>query len=232
MNDERHCERCGKHFCGPRNKRFCSRNCSSYHSRGIPYVEKKIVCIGCEQTVVRTKHIKSLYCSAACQQANNHKIRSFIRALRKVLRLRGIEPIEPVAISVRNCDHCGKQFSKPLASTKRFCSPSCGNNSHNKHKIFVGRFGEPADRIDRYPVCVAFNWTCCRCGAEVHLSKSIGLQHDHLTATIDHILPKEHGGKHVWNNIQLLCIKCNVAKGTKISGQLPLQLGFLASNRL
>ena len=35
-------------------------------------------------------------------------------------------------------------------------------------------------------------------------------------ATIDHIIPLSLGGSHNLNNLQLLCIDCNIKKGNSI----------------
>ena len=34
--------------------------------------------------------------------------------------------------------------------------------------------------------------------------------------TMDHIVPKKHGGKDVKDNLQPMCFKCNVRKGSLI----------------
>jgi HNH endonuclease len=34
--------------------------------------------------------------------------------------------------------------------------------------------------------------------------------------TIDHVIPLSRGGKHQYNNVQMLCLHCNVTKGSKI----------------
>lgn len=46
---------------------------------------------------------------------------------------------------------------------------------------------------------------CAYCSEKVKLSK----------ATIDHVLPKDLGGKHEWNNTVLSCPKCNHTKSNK-----------------
>ena len=41
--------------------------------------------------------------------------------------------------------------------------------------------------------------------------------HKHLT--VDHIIPKSHGGKRKWNNLVTACAKCNGERGTNTSIQ-------------
>jgi len=38
-------------------------------------------------------------------------------------------------------------------------------------------------------------------------------------ATIDHVIPRVHGGSSKYSNLQLLCHACNGAKGNKLEGQ-------------
>ncbi len=46
---------------------------------------------------------------------------------------------------------------------------------------------------------------------------SMGIRRLQLIAkTLDHILPKSKGGTTRWENVQLLCERCNTAKGADI----------------
>ena len=50
------------------------------------------------------------------------------------------------------------------------------------------------------------NYTCQMCGK--YMPDEVGLH-------VDHIVPVSRGGKSVPNNLQVLCDKCNLKKGTK-----------------
>lgn len=60
---------------------------------------------------------------------------------------------------------------------------------------------------------------CLKCGATSDL-------------TIDHILPRSKGGEDTLENIQTLCLKCNVDKGVRVIDyrRLPGRLGQCAIN--
>ena len=36
------------------------------------------------------------------------------------------------------------------------------------------------------------------------------------SATIDHIIPRSRGGRHVWENVVIACIPCNQKKGARL----------------
>jgi hypothetical protein len=51
------------------------------------------------------------------------------------------------------------------------------------------------------------NWTCCSCGRTV---KEHG-----ITLHVDHILPRSKGGTDNRENLQALCMKCNIGKSNR-----------------
>jgi 5-methylcytosine-specific restriction endonuclease McrA len=42
--------------------------------------------------------------------------------------------------------------------------------------------------------------------------------------TIDHVLPRARGGKHVWENVVIACVKCNGRKADKTLAELGWKL--------
>jgi 5-methylcytosine-specific restriction endonuclease McrA len=42
--------------------------------------------------------------------------------------------------------------------------------------------------------------------------------------TVDHIIPKQFGGKHSWENLVCACIRCNNRKGNKTPDQVGMAL--------
>jgi 5-methylcytosine-specific restriction endonuclease McrA len=53
--------------------------------------------------------------------------------------------------------------------------------------------------------CERLGWRCQICGKELTRE----------TATVDHIVPCKYGGTNEIDNLQPLCMKCNVKKGVK-----------------
>lgn len=67
-----------------------------------------------------------------------------------------------------------------------------------------------------------FGWRCALCGVDlVEPKPSTDVFRDEPPegtrwATLDHILPKRHGGRDVMHNLQLACPPCNSDKADRI----------------
>jgi 5-methylcytosine-specific restriction endonuclease McrA len=61
----------------------------------------------------------------------------------------------------------------------------------------------PEVKLSRASVMARDHYTCQYCG--VH-SKEL---------TVDHVIPKEKGGGHVWDNVVACCARCNSKKGNR-----------------
>jgi len=65
-------------------------------------------------------------------------------------------------------------------------------------------------RLTRREVFRRDNFTCLYCG-----KRSLDL-------TIDHVIPRQMGGRHLWNNVVTACASCNHRKG----GRKPEEAGM------
>ena len=43
--------------------------------------------------------------------------------------------------------------------------------------------------------------------------------------TTDHVVPKSHGGRDVWENLVCACPECNARKGNRTPAQARMELG-------
>ncbi len=70
----------------------------------------------------------------------------------------------------------------------------------------------PVLRISRKAVFARDNYTCQYCGAR------------NVPLTIDHVIPRERGGKTEWTNVVCCCTKCNNRKGNLTPEQAGMKL--------
>ena len=70
----------------------------------------------------------------------------------------------------------------------------------------------PELKLSRRSIFARDNYTCQYCG---HVSRDL---------TIDHIVPKRHGGQMRWENLVACCRKCYTKKGDKMLGQTGMKL--------
>lgn len=113
------------------------------------------------------------------------------------------------------CIVCGKQF-ETLIDNARTCSQKCrswhdriARNSRYKELKAQGYFDHSVTLNNVYD---AFKGICACCGEKLSFDCS------HISdkyPSIDHIIPLSKGGTHTWDNVQLLCRKCNYEKGNK-----------------
>lgn len=67
------------------------------------------------------------------------------------------------------------------------------------------------ERIDNEEVYKRFNYKCCNCGINTPLDyKGLCMPN---SPEMDHVIPLCKGGQHTWDNVQLLCRRCNQNKG-------------------
>lgn len=70
----------------------------------------------------------------------------------------------------------------------------------------------PELKLSRRSIFARDNYTCQYCG------------HESRELTIDHLVPKKHGGKSTWENLVCCCRRCNAKKGDKTLEQSGMTL--------
>jgi len=70
----------------------------------------------------------------------------------------------------------------------------------------------PVLRVSRKSIFARDHHTCQYCGARG------------TALTIDHVIPRERGGKTTWNNLVCCCTKCNNKKGSHTLEQVGMRL--------
>lgn len=113
------------------------------------------------------------------------------------------------------CVVCGSSFETNHSNSKT-CSVQCRRSlariERNRRYKQLRKAGDFECSVTLQNVFDKFNGVCCGCG------KKLSFDCDSLSEeypSIDHIIPLSKGGVHMWDNVQLLCRKCNCIKGTK-----------------
>ena len=70
----------------------------------------------------------------------------------------------------------------------------------------------PELKLSRRTIFARDNYMCQYCGTT---AKDL---------TIDHVIPKRHGGKGTWENLVCCCRKCNMKKSDKLAHQIGMKL--------
>ena len=138
------------------------------------------------------------------------------------------------------CSVCGKHFSISefmeskgrtlIPANPKYCSQKCNRKAMNKarKKAPSGRTGNYYNRARKYG-CeyvpgITLKKLIKRDGLRCKICGKMCDPNDHtwteysgpLSPSIDHIIPMEKKGGHVWNNVQIAHIICNSEKGDKI----------------
>ena len=64
-------------------------------------------------------------------------------------------------------------------------------------------------KFSRKNIYIRDNYTCQYCGRQPSKEE----------LTIDHVVPRSHGGKTTWENVLLACVRCNTRKGSKLAAE-------------
>lgn len=67
------------------------------------------------------------------------------------------------------------------------------------------RFNHATARLTKKNIYYRDNGKCGYCEKKIKLNEM----------TIDHIIPRYYGGKHIWENVVVCCDRCNNKKGNK-----------------
>ena len=80
-----------------------------------------------------------------------------------------------------------------------------------RRKIALVKSGAKFSKIN---VCLRDDFTCMYCGKKLPMSQ----------LNYDHVIPRDQGGKTVWNNIVMACYPCNSKKANKTPEEAGMRL--------
>jgi len=179
-----------------------------------------------EESRQRTRAKRAIEAEAARRRAEE----------REAARL--IKPANKKTPGYVTCIVCQKTVWVEQHSNKKYCSKKCSRKAHRqtagykasrrelkRNREHIKRSKGIGDRITIPDLMKKHKSRCVNC--RTICVKPEGYNWDN-EANIDHVLPIAAGGLHIWSNVQLLCRRCNMAKGDKVAKgtQLMLDLRF------
>lgn len=147
-------------------------------------------------------------------------------------------PINKKTPGYVTCTLCHKTVWVEQHSQKKFCSVKCGRKARRntegykskrreskRNREHIKRSKGVGDRITIPELMKKHKRRCVNCQTICVRPEGYNWENE---ANIDHVLPIASGGLHIWSNVQLLCRRCNMAKGAKVTqgAQLMLDLRF------
>lgn len=110
------------------------------------------------------------------------------------------------------CERCDRIEIVTVRKKSKQCS-KCNKTVRRKRRLLRIRTGAPVEDIPIKELSERFNHQCAMCSVIVKRDNSWP---DGWTT--DHVIPLAKGGKHRWDNVQLLCRRCNSHKQDDIAG--------------
>lgn len=200
------CKVCGKQFYKHRNAKgiYCSQECSRADPSSPQFA------------VSKQQHQEALVRKALLEQERRYN--KMINALIKALKNVGKAKQRDIDLT-RVCKECGRTF-KARSYREWYCSMQCRRRSENRYsEKRICRNGKPDLSITLPKLFVRDNGVCQACGRHCDWNDYEIVNDSFITRdgypSIDHIKPLSKGGLHSWDNVQLLCFRCNRLKRDK-----------------
>lgn len=185
------CERCGCDFTTRvKYQRFCGNTCSGIASHP-GNVDK--ICVVCASSFMIGRQFERNTCSKPCAKWNRRR---------------------PDEKPPTRCFYCGGSVNRKYIGAL-YCSPRC-NTLSNVTVRRVRLLNLPTEPISCYAVFERDHWICHLCGNAVSSSvlwPALG------SPSLDHIIPVSVPGcpGHVWENVALAHLGCNMTKHNRVS---------------
>lgn len=114
------------------------------------------------------------------------------------------------------CVVCGNEFEAVKRNAKtcsQHCREALARIDRNRRYKNLKRLGKFDESVTLENVYKKFNGICQGCGKKLTFECSC-LSDNY--PSIDHVIPLSKGGVHEWQNVQLLCRRCNCIKADAV----------------
>lgn len=236
------CERArGTRVYGPRVvKGFCRGCCCRYehetmhHGRGNGYCSRDCF-IGRKARIAAEASALNRIASRDHGPIYPIRVRAEILALRRIRARRERKlPIRSACSSCgtvviakgqhrRVCEACKRAaYRRWLRETESGRSVRRADRAKSKAKRRLAIRARRSDSIDPIRVFEQFGWRCHLCREPT--PRRLRGTYDPRAPELDHVVPLAAGGTHTYGNVACACRECNIKKGSRVIGQLGLDL--------
>ena len=224
------CKHCNKEFKGRKSQVFCSEKCRCDSQKKFNREEainlfnkgKNLNEIATELKIGKTtlkKVLRQYGIDTGKNYINTNKEiaeKNFIDRLATVTKLFeyscGYRGMRNAAII--RCVGCGHEFSKYpnsiLSYNEIIVCPNCGVYDHGIDKSI--QLNALIQRDNN--VCHICGGLCDR--SDIYFNENGKKVCSDKYPTIDHVIPRSRGGRHMWSNVKLAHKKCNLIKGNRV----------------
>lgn len=217
------CPICQKEYQAKKKKQtYCSKECQF---QGYKVIRPTSVCVYCGKTfVLKRTNAPGKACSHQCQ-VEHLKLERLKRLEQKTIekeqkaketelerqRIKTEKELNKYLQPYykKTCKCCGNVFAASYKSAS-YCSNECRKKSKNKlHDRRLNKCEVRDYSINIHKLYNKYSGICQMCGKKLTFDCD---GNDDLHPSVDHIIPIAKGGNHTWDNVQLLCRKCNTYK--------------------
>ena len=203
------CFWCGSMFQPKRKGRdkYCSRECcfefmaarsALVDQMGASHKVMRNKCDGCGERFHGAQSAR--WCSSRCMYSFGYKTKVF------------------------TCKECGANCKTSYGDRRSsFCSKACSVKNYRRirRKMDRARLRHvQVEVVDPIKVFDRDGWRCQICGCKTPRERRGSIKPN--APELDHIVPLSVGGEHSYRNTQCACRGCNLSKGNKIYGQIPM----------
>jgi hypothetical protein len=153
----------------------------------------------------RHRGVESLYCCVTCE-TNAQLV--CIQCQTEFIVGKATKKLRHLMLSGICSDQCNVDFRDSRDADTAYRSSM---------RIRAQKFGVEYDEtITRRLVFQNAKGLCYLCNSKTHFENTD--EYSPLLATVDHIIPWSKGGSHIWTNVKLCCLRCNIKKKDRLPG--------------